>query len=176
VGSQKSGAPGVGQAATYSSAELQTLFQAGIDVIANPGGGGLRIWTVRCGHNSSSNAAINGDNYTRLTNYIASSLNAGMGVYIGLVINTDLFDHITATLRSFLANMANQGQLANSVPPPYSVICNTTNNPQTRTSLGYVQADVQVQYMAINEKFIVNIEGGTTVVVRKQTTPAGQAQ
>ncbi|HEY0233163.1 MAG TPA: hypothetical protein VGC55_18090, partial [Dokdonella sp.] len=30
VGSQKSGVPGSGQSATYSSAELHTLFQAGI--------------------------------------------------------------------------------------------------------------------------------------------------
>ena len=40
VGSQKSGAPGSGQSSTYSSAELQTLFQAGIDVISNPQPGG----------------------------------------------------------------------------------------------------------------------------------------
>jgi uncharacterized protein len=35
----------------------------------------------------------------------------------------------------------------------------------TRTALGYVQADVQVQYQGINEKFIVNLQGGQGVSV-----------
>ncbi len=57
---------------------------------------------------------------------------------------------------------------------PYSVVCDTSNNPATRTGLGYVQADVQVQYQGINEKFIVNLEGGQTVQVAVQTLPSGQ--
>jgi hypothetical protein len=32
-----------------------------------------------------------------------------------------------------------------------------------------------VQYQAINEKFIVNIEGGQTVQVSVQTLPSGQS-
>ena len=48
---------------------------------------------------------------------------------------------------------------------PFSVVCDTSNNPQARTALGYVQADVQIQYQAINEKFIVNVEGGQTVTI-----------
>ncbi len=86
VGSQKSGTPGGGTTTSYSSADLAALIGAGIDVIANPQPGG-GYWGVRGGHNSSSNAAINGDNYTRLTNYIAATLAAGMGLYVGQVIN-----------------------------------------------------------------------------------------
>jgi cold shock CspA family protein len=40
--------------------------------------------------------------------------------------------------------------------------------------MGYVQSDVQVQYQAINEKFIVNVEGGQSVSVQRQTLPNGQ--
>ena len=43
-----------------------------------------------------------------------------------------------------------------------------------RTGLGYVQSDAQVQYQAINEKFIINMEGGQTVQVSRQTLPSGQ--
>jgi hypothetical protein len=57
---------------------------------------------------------------------------------------------------------------------PFNVICDTTNNPSSRTSLGYVQSDAQIQYQAINERFIVNVEGGQTVQVARQTLPAGQ--
>jgi hypothetical protein len=174
VGSQKSGTPGSAQASSYSAAELAALLGAGIDVIANPQPGGA-YWGVRGGHNSSSNPATNGDNYTRLTNYIAATLAAGMGQYVGQVINAGLFARIRATLLSFLQNMLAQGQLGSTDGSlPFSVICDTSNNPNSRTSLGYVQADCQVQYQAINEKFIVNMEGGQTVSIQRQTLPSGQ--
>jgi hypothetical protein len=174
VGSQKSGTPGSGQSTSYSEADLSVLLSAGIDVICNPQPGG-NFWGVRGGHNSSSNAAIDGDNYTRLTNYIAATLAAGMGLYVGQVINSDLFLRIRATQLSFLQNMLGQGLLGSTDGSlPFNVICDTSNNPTIRTGLGYVQSDAQVQYQAINEKFIVNIEGGQTVQVSRQTLPSGQ--
>jgi hypothetical protein len=174
VGSQKSGAPGSAQTTSYSAAELGALLGVGIDVIANPQPAGS-FWGVRGGHNSSSNAAVNGDNYTRMTNYIAATLNAGMGVYVGQVINSTLFRRIRSTLLAFLQNMLTQGLLGSTDGSvPFGVVCDTTNNPASRTGVGYVQADTQVQYQAINEKFIVNIEGGQTVQVTRQTLPTGQ--
>lgn len=98
-----------------------------------------------------------------------------MGVYVGQVINADLFRRIRATLLAFLQSMLGQGLLGSTDGNlPFSVICDTSNNPAARTGLGYVQADVQVQYQAINEKFIVNLEGGQTVQVTRQTLPTGQ--
>ncbi len=171
VGSQKSGNPGSGQSATYSAADLGALIGAGIDVVANPQPAGS-FWGVRGGHNSSSNAATNGDNYTRLTNFIAATLASGMGQYVGQVINASLFRRIRSTQLSFLQGMLSQGLLGSTNGAlPFSVICDTTNNPLTRTGLGYVQSDAQIQYQAINEKFIVNIEGGQTVQVSRQTLP-----
>ena len=140
-------------------------------MIANPQPGGS-FWGVRGGHNSSSNAAMNGDNYTRLTNYISATLAAGMGQYVGQVINASLFRRIRATQLSFLQNMFGQGLLGSvDGSLPFSVICDTSNNPLSRTGLGYVQSDAQIQYQAINEKFIVNIEGGQTVQVQTQVLP-----
>lgn len=174
IGSQKSGSPGSGQSASYSAAELAVLLGAGIDLISNPQPGG-NFWGVRGGHNSSSNAAINGDNYTRLTNYIAATLAAGMGQYVGQVITSDLFRRIRATQLAFLQNMLSQGLLGSTDGSlPFTVVCDSSNNPPSRTDLGYVQSDAQVQYQAINEKFIVNMEGGQTVQVSRQTLPSGQ--
>jgi phage tail sheath protein FI len=171
LGSQKSGVVGSGQMMTYADADLTALFQAGFDVISNPQPGGA-YWGVRCGHNSSSNAAINGDNYTRLTNYIAATLAAGMGLYVGEVINMGLLMNISATLNSFLGNLVQQGILALTLTgkQPFSVVCDATNNTLARTSLGYVQADVSIQYQAINEKFIVNLQGGQTVQIATTNT------
>lgn len=174
IGSQKSGSPGSGQSSGYSAAELAALLGVGIDLIANPQPAGS-FWGVRGGHNSSSNAATNGDNYTRLTNYIAATLASGMGQYVGQVINADLFRRIRATQLSFLQNMLSQGLLGSTDGNlPFSVVCDTSNNPITRTSIGYVQSDAQVGYQAINEKFIVNMEGGQTVQVSRQTLPTRQ--
>jgi uncharacterized protein len=174
VGSQKSGTPGSGQNTSYSAADLAVLLGAGIDVISNPQPGG-NYWGVRGGHNSSSNPAIDGDNYTRLTNYIAATLAAGMGTYVGQVINADLFRRVRATQLSYLQNMLNQGLLGSADGNlPFNVVCDTSNNPSGRTGLGYVQSDAQVQYQGINEKFIVNLEGGQTVQVSMQTLPGGQ--
>lgn len=175
IGSQMSGTPGSGQSTSYSAADLAVLFGAGIDVISNPQPGGS-YWGVRGGFNTSSNQAIDGDNYTRLTNYIAATLAAGMGQYVGQVINADLFLSIRSCQLSYLQNMLSQGLLGSTDgSQPFSVICDTSNNPPSMTSLGYVQSNAQVQYQSINEKFIVNVEGGQTVQVSVQTLPSGQA-
>lgn len=174
IGSQRSGTPSSWQSNAYSAADLGALLQAGIDVICNPQPGGS-YWGVRGGINTSSDAATDGDNYTRLTNYIAETLAAGMGQYVGQVVNSTLFQNIRSTQLAFLNNMLGQGMLGSTDGSlPFSVICDSSNNPSSRTSLGYVQSDAQVQYQSINERFIVNVEGGQTVQVSKQTLPTGQ--
>ena len=174
VGSQRAGEPHSGQITAYSSSELAVLFSAGIDVISNPQPAGS-FWGVRGGRNSSSDVTRNGDNYARLTSFIAKTLSAGMGRYVGQVITESLFRNIKATLLSFLQNMLDQGLLGSTDGSlPYSVICDSSNNPLSRTGLGYVRSDVQVRYQAINERFIVNLEGGQTVQVARQTLPGGQ--
>lgn len=173
VGSQKSGRATAGTTSTYSSADLAVLMSAGIDVIANPQPGGT-FWGVRGGFNASSNPAVNGDNYTRMTNYIAATLSAGMGLYVGQLVNETLFRKIRGTLLAFLNTMLGQGMLGTTDGSlPFAVVCDASNNPPARTALGYVQADVQVRYQAINERFIVNVEGGQTVQVSQQTLPQG---
>lgn len=163
VGTQKAGL--AGGSTTYSSAELEALFESGIDVICNPSPGGA-YWAVRCGHNTSSSVTTRGDHYTRLTNYLSASLAGGMGSYVGSVINDSLFGDIRATLLGFLSSLVSQGILGvTGGQLPYAVVCDASNNPQVRIASGYVQADVQVQYQGINEKFIINLQGGSTVVV-----------
>lgn len=165
IGSQKSGLASSGQALTYSGAELEALFTAGIDVVCSPAPGGS-YWAVRCGHNSSSNAVVAGDSYTRMTNFIAQTLAAGMGGYVGSVINATLLSNIRATLLGYLSGLLQQNILGSvDGTLPYAVVCDASNNSPARTSLGYVQADVQVRYQGINEKFIVNLQGGQSVTV-----------
>jgi hypothetical protein len=178
VGTQRSGL-GVGQTMTYSGAELGQLISAGIDVITNPGAGGINIWTCRSGHNSSTEQDVNGDHYTRMTNFIAATLDAGMGNYIGRTINPKLSTDVHATLNNFLlvvmgAGLISEDQAGNL---PFSVTTGLgpgTLNPPEQTALSIFRAGVQVQYDAINEKFVIDLEGGQTVKVARVSaiTPA----
>ncbi len=165
VGTQKSMAN-----QQYSLAELQTLAAAGIDVITNPIPAGA-MFGARLGRNGSSNVNLHGDNYTRMTNYLAATLNAGMGQFIGLLQSTSAADptrqKVQATLTSFLQGMVQQGMLDS-----FSVRCDTSNNPASRIAMGYLQCDVQAKYLAVVENLIVNLEGGQSVTVTSVSTSA----
>lgn len=151
---------------TLSTADLAKLVAAGIDVITAPAPGG-NYFALRIGHNCSSNPMINGDSYTRMTNYIAYTIAAGMGIYDGRVATFTERAEAFATLDGFFSAMKN------TTPDPmiedYSIKLNESNNPQAQRALGYQKADVKVQYLGIVEKFIINVEGGASVVVRQIT-------
>jgi len=165
VGTQKSY-----QNLNYSSAELTLLGQAGIDLITNPIPAG-NSFGARFGHNSSSNAVTNGDNYTRLTNYISYTLNAGMGIFIGQLQSPTVRRAAGATVSAFLEAMAGQGMIGSADgTQAYSVQCDSSNNPQNRVSLGYMQMDVKIRYLSVIEKLIVNLEGGQSVTINRQST------
>jgi uncharacterized protein len=72
-----------------------------------------------------------------------------------------------ATLNSFFQNMFQQNMIQ-----AWLVVLDASNNPPSRTALGYQQADVKVQYLAINQFFIVNVEGGQSVVIQGNATSA----
>lgn len=150
----------------YSGAELQAIAQARGEVIANPSPGGA-YFSARLGLNSSSNAAVNGDNYPRLTNYIAATLNAGMGVYIGQLQSPTVRQSAKATLDNFLQNMFQQNMIQD-----WKVILDGTNNPPTRVALGYMQADVKVVYLSVIRYMLINLEGGQTTVIVRNSSPS----
>ena len=169
VGTQKS-ATGI----SYATADIATLVQAGIDVIGTPSPGG-NYFSCLTGHNASSNPVIQGDNYTRMTNYIASTLNSGMGVFVGRLQSPTVQKSAKATLDAYFANLWKNGLIGTSNPNtvPWNVVLDGSNNPQDQVALGMMGATVQVIYLSIIEKFLVNVEGGQSVTInRLETTPA----
>lgn len=165
VGTQKSMTNNV-----YSSAELQALAQAGIDVVTNPIPAG-NSFGVRIGHNCSSNPVINGDNYTRMTNYLAYTLNSAMGLFVGKLQsgrkNDPLRRQCNATISNWLQSMKGDGDNVGMIDD-FSSQCDDRNNPPNRVSLGYMQDDVKVRYLGVVEKLIVNLEGGQSVTITRQ--------
>ena len=165
MGSQKSGLASTSAAARYSTADLSQLFQGGIDVICNPAPGGA-YWACRSGRNSSSNAAVRQDASTTINNFIATSLAAVMGFYVGAPIDQSLLQEVSAALNSFLSNMLTQGLLGTvDGSTPYKVVCDASNNPLGSTALGYLVASVRVQTKAIAEDFLIDLEDGPSVVL-----------
>jgi hypothetical protein len=151
----------------YSAAEIGAVANARLDVIANPSPGGS-YFAAQTGRNCSSDPTRNGDNYTRLTNFIALTLASAFGYVIGELQTTDLRTEVTAAIRSFLQILVDQGMIGDvNGGPAYSVVCDRTNNPDSRVALGYMQADVQVKYLSVIWFFIVNLEGGQTVTVQQ---------
>jgi phage tail sheath protein FI len=166
TGTQQLGSPSSNAQNRYNNAELQSAVLAGLEVLTNPLPQGS-IFGARVGHNASSNASINGINYTRMTFFLAQTLAAGMGIYVQAPITPDLLNSITATLNNFLAIVQFQGLLSPLADgtPPFSVVCNATNNNANTNALNEVIANVNVRYQGINEKFNINLQGGVGVSI-----------
>lgn len=150
---------------TYTNADLQTLAQAGIDVIGNATAiSSGNYFAALIGHNASSNAVINGDNYTRMTNYIATTINRGMGIYVGSLNSPTVQANAMATLNAFFSNLNDNGLIGtpSGTTLPWSL---QLNNAQA--SLGVMQINVSVAYLPIVEKLLVNVQGGQTVTISR---------
>jgi hypothetical protein len=161
----------------YSQADLLALITAGIDLIANPGPAGVPGFTWWSGTNTSANPAVNGDNYPRLTFFIARNLNAWAGQFIGQLQTATQRAAAWAALDQFLMSLWQLGVIgsADSTFPngavPFSIVLDDTNNPPNRVALGFEQADIQITYLSVIRNFIANIQAGQSV----QITPAPTA-
>ncbi|WP_238180452.1 phage tail sheath C-terminal domain-containing protein, partial [Methylobacterium haplocladii] len=158
--------------ATYSDAELQLLGSNGLSLICNPIPAG-KVFGNRFGRNTSSNVGIHQVAYTRLTNYIAKTLDAGMGKYVGELQSRQADDstraRASATLNAFLGSLQGEKMIDD-----FQVICDLSNNPVNRIAAGYLKAAVKVVYLAVVEYFLIDIEGGQTVqITRTQNQPTG---
>lgn len=148
----------------YSYADLQELALAGIDVITKPLPRG-NVFGGRFGRNSSSEIAVRGDNYTRMTYFLDLTLNTSMGIFVGLPQTVETEQNARDTLKAFLQNLKTLNMIDD-----FSVRLDSTNNPPPSVARGNMIADVKVRYLGIIEYFICRLEGGQTVTVEKQST------
>lgn len=150
---------------TYTNADLQVLAQAGIDVIDNATAiSAGSYFAALIGHNASSNPVINGDNYTRMTNYIATTINAGMGKYVGALNQPTVQGNAIATLNAFFSNLNDNGLIGT---PSGTTLPWSLQLDNSQASLGVMQINVSVAYLPIVEKLLVNVQGGQTVTISR---------
>jgi hypothetical protein len=162
----------VSQKNAYSMAEIGQVATSRLDVITNPSPGG-NYYACQTGRNASSNAAICGDNYTRMTNYLALTLSAAFGYVIGKPQTTDLRNQAKAAIQSFLGNLWSLGYIGDVNNPqavPYTVVIDKTNNTDQAVANGYMTANVAVKYLSIVFYFVINLQGGQTVVIKSSSS------
>lgn len=156
---------------TYSNADLQVLGQAGIDVICNPIPAGAQFG-VRFGRNTSSGGvAVNSDAYTRMTNFLATSVAANLGQYVGKLQSTSPTD----PLRTQIAGNGNAWlqQLATQTPAMIDSgtwQCDNNNNSNASIAAGNCVSNVNVKYLAVATNIIANLLGGQTVQIQSITS------
>lgn len=151
----------------YSDAEIGQVASARMEVLTLGAPAGS-IFACRTGRNISSNSGTNGDNYTRMTNYIAFTMAAAFGYVPGKVQTIDLRRNVKAAMDAFFSNLQRVGMIGNvnnPTAPGWSVQIDANNNPFSQVALGYMQANIMVTYLSIVRYFLVNIQGGQSVTV-----------
>lgn len=159
TGTQKSA---TGQA--YQNGDLQTLINARMDVIASPSQGGS-YFGCQTGRNCSSQAAINGDNYTRMNNFLAVTFASALGPFIGGVGTADEAGDAESALDSFMSNLQTQRLIGDpNGPPPWTSSVAETN------AQGIQLASLAVTLQKITIAFVLNLQAGQTVVTTTTTS------
>ena len=151
----------------YSNAEIGQVSQGRLEVLTLGAPAGS-IFSCRTGQNCSSNAGTNGDNYTRMTNYIAFTVASAYGYVPGKVQTIDLRRNTKGSMDAYFANLQTNNMIGNvnaPTAPAWSVQIDANNNPFSQVALGYMVATLKVTYLSIVRYFLVNIQGGQTVVV-----------
>jgi hypothetical protein len=145
----------------YSQSDLSILGGAGLDLITSPSPGG-NYFAARFGQNTSSNRAINGDNYSRMIPYLSYSIGNTIGQFIGRVITADETLAVQITLDTFLFGLWRQGWISNPAgTQPYSISIDNSS-----ATAGLQVANVKVQLGPIVVTLLVNLEAGQTVQIQ----------
>ncbi|WP_407146242.1 hypothetical protein [Bradyrhizobium sp. ORS 86] len=172
---------------TYSDTELSQINTGGIDVILPPSSSpGGYYFSFATGRNASSNTAANGDEYTRMTNFlIRAAQSKAAGSFIGRLQSIQpndqtraqakaLFDGFSAQLASPEVGLGINGQ--GMIDTPWSVVCDLSNNPPYLQALGYLFLYWQVRYLNVVRYFVVKFQGGGNVTITVQTTQPSPSQ
>jgi phage tail sheath protein FI len=144
----------------YSQADIGSMMQNGIDCIAAPSSGG-NYFAPQTGKNTSAIYLESDDSYSRLTPYIAYSLNAVGGAFVGELQTPDTRKKARDTIVTFLTNLARQGMIGDvNGGKPFSVVLDASNNPDSQGALGIMQADVRIVTYKVIYVFLINLQNG----------------
>lgn len=157
---------------TYSYSDFQNLALARLDVITLDKTI-TNNFVHRLGINTSSNQVIFGDEYPRVTFFLAKSIQIIAANYLGLTQTPSERLQAKVALQQFLSLAQTNGIIGTADgSQAYQVVLDNTNNVQATVALGYQFAYVKAIYFGIVRYFVVNLEGGSSVMI--SATPPGQ--
>lgn len=169
----------------YSDAEIAIAEQGGIDLIVGPPTSpGGNYFSFITGRNAWSNAGGSGIEYTRLTNFIARSLQTyAAGSFVGKLQSVQANDptrqNASDMLNSFFAMLASPSMGSGGygmIDTPWRVQCDLSNNPPALQARGYLFAFCAVRYLNVVRYFVVKFAGGGNVQVTSQAAPPSVTQ
>ena len=156
---------------TYGYSDFQTLAAARMDIITLDKTI-TNNFVHRLGINTSSNPVIMGDEYTRVTFFLAKSINVIGAQYIGANMTATEMLQAKVALQQFLQLAQTNGIIYTfNGSQAYQVVLDTSNNTQATAALGYQYAYVKAIIGPIVRYFIINLEGGSSVTI--SATPPG---
>jgi hypothetical protein len=169
---------------TYSDAELSIAELGGVDLIVGapttPGG---NYFTFITGRNTSSNTAGNGDEYSRMTFFLASSAQSkAAGSFVGRLQSIRPTDKTRldakALFDGFSAQLADpaSGSQGNGMIDAWSTQCDLNNNTPNLQARGFLFLYWSVRYLNVVRYFVVKLAGGGNVSVTVQSDLPSAAQ
>lgn len=158
VGTQKSA---TGQ--SYQNGDIQTLIQARMDVIASPSNGGT-YFGCQTGRNASSNAATNGDNYTRMNNFLAVTFANALGIFIGTLGTPGQARRAKSSIDTFMSNVQYTSKLIGDPDNPGAAPAWSSSVTPTNAQ-GVELATLSVTLQPITMQFVLNLQATQNVTV-----------
>lgn len=168
----------------YSDAELSVAETGGVDLIVGPpttpGG---NFFTFICGRNASSNTSANGIEYSRMTFFLARSLQSkAAGSIVGRLQSIRPNDRTRADAKAlvdgFLASIRDPaaGSAGNGMIDDFATQCDLDNNPAYLQARGFLFLYAKVRYLNVVRFFVIKLAGGGNVDVTTQLNPPSPTQ
>ena len=158
-----------------SDAEESIAQTGGVDFIGKSAALGADYFSFMTGRNASSNTAAQGDEYTRLTNFLVRSLQgAATRSIVGRLQSTRADDptrsRAKGILDSFFADLKNpaSGSGGYGMIDNFAVICDSSNNTPTTIARGFLFAFCTVRYLNVVRYFVIRLAGGGNVDITVQ--------
>lgn len=158
-----------------SDAEESVAQTGGVDFIGRSAALNQDFFSFMTGRNASSNTAANGDEYTRLTNFLIRSLEGAatrniVGKLQSIRADDPTRTKAAAVLNSFFADLASPefGSDGYGMIDQFAVQCDERNNTPTTVARGFLFAYCAVRYLSTVRYFVIKLAGGNNVSVSVQ--------
>lgn len=166
-----------------ANADESTAQTGGIDLIGKSAALNEDFFSFLTGRNASSNTAANGDEYTRLTNFLIKSLEGAatrsiVGKLQSVQPNDPTRTNALMVVNSFLQSLVDpsSGSGGYGMIDSFSCQCDQNNNTPTTIAQGFLFLYAAVRYLATVRYFVIKLAGGNNVTVTSQSSAPTAAQ